>query len=164
MSEDHSKYWKAFEKNPITHSAAHYLMAVDDLLNEKGYARLTDLAKRLDITAGSCSITLRKLKAKGLVETIDNKFLKLSKEGAMFVQIVRKNDELLESFLIDVLGVSKKQAQIDACKMEHLLSMEASFKLAGFIKFVQSEDGAAKEFLKKLGEQDPVCWKDFEVN
>ena len=29
-----STYWRAFEENQLTHSVAHYLMAVDHLRNE----------------------------------------------------------------------------------------------------------------------------------
>ena len=37
--------WKEFEHNEITHSIAHHLMAVNDLLNKHGYSRVTDVAK-----------------------------------------------------------------------------------------------------------------------
>lgn len=138
-------------------------MAIDELISDRGYARLTDIAKRLDITAGSCSTTLKNLKSKGFIDEDENKFMRLSEQGAVFVQIVKKNDQLLESFFMDVLGVSQKQAEIDACKMEHLLSIETSFKLAGLMKFMQSEDASVKKFMEKFAEQDPVCWKDFDV-
>ena len=42
--------WKEFEHNQTTHSVAHHLMAIYDLLNEHGYARVTDVAKKLNIT------------------------------------------------------------------------------------------------------------------
>ena len=45
--------WKEFEQNEITHSIAHHLMAVDDLLVKQGYSRVTDVARYLNITKGS---------------------------------------------------------------------------------------------------------------
>jgi len=53
--------WKEYESNPLTHSAAHYLMTIRALLQERGYARVTDIARALNITRGSCSISLKPL-------------------------------------------------------------------------------------------------------
>ena len=115
-----TEVWKSFEDNLLTHSAAHYLMTIRDLLESQGYARVTDIAKRLNITRGSCSISLKPLKKRGLVVEDPNKFLSLSEEGKRLALIVEKNDELLESFFTEVLGVDADQAEIDACKIEHL--------------------------------------------
>jgi len=73
--------WKAFEQNPITHSAAHHLVTIAELLEEYGYARVSDVARSLHITRGSASITLKNLKARGLVTEDDRRFLGLSDEG-----------------------------------------------------------------------------------
>ena len=109
-----TEVWKEFEDNQLTHSAAHYLMTIHELLEEHGYARVTDIAKRLNITRGSCSISLKPLKRRGLVVEDENKFLLLSPEGLRLAEMVERNDELLESFLRDVLGVDSDQAEIDA--------------------------------------------------
>ena len=149
--------WKSFEENQITHSAAHYLMTINTLLAEQGYARVTDIAKHLNITRGSCSISLRPLKRRGLVVEDDNKFLQLSGEGKRLAELVERNDELLETLLRDVLRVSDEQAEIDACKIEHLLSIETSVKLANFIHVIQSDRKVVKQFLKLLHEQTLHC-------
>ena len=47
--------WRAYEENEVTHSAAHYLMAVYELKAQHGYARVSDVAKHLQITKGSVS-------------------------------------------------------------------------------------------------------------
>ena len=82
--------WKSFEENMLTHSAAHYLMTIRDLLESQGYARVTDIAKRLNITRGSCSISLKPLKKRGLVVEDPNKFLTLSEEGKRLAMIVHQ--------------------------------------------------------------------------
>ena len=51
-----SSVWKKFDENRITHSTTHYLFAIHSLMKDHGYARGVDIAKKLDITAGSCSI------------------------------------------------------------------------------------------------------------
>src|SRR5690606_7934311 len=73
--------WKQFEENKITHSAAHHLLAVKELRETRGYARVTDVARYLNITTGSASTNLKNLKSKGLIREDDNRFLDLSDEG-----------------------------------------------------------------------------------
>jgi DtxR family Mn-dependent transcriptional regulator len=154
--------WKEFEENQLTHSAAHYLMTIKELLETQGYARVTDIAKRLNITRGSCSISLKPLKKRGLVVEDENRFLLLSDEGKHLAEIVERNDELLEALLRDVLGVSPGQAEIDACKIEHLLSIETSIKLREFIQYVASDRKSVKEFLKELRRHLPSCPHDVQ--
>lgn len=154
--------WKSYEDNALTHSAAHYLMTIHELLATQGYARVTDIAKRLNITRGSCSISLKPLKRRGLVVEDANKFLSLSAEGKRLALVVEKNDELLEGFFRDVLGVSAEQSEVDACKIEHLLSIECSVKLAAFIRVIRSDHKAVKEFTKLLRKETSACSQGSE--
>lgn len=126
--------WKNFDQNPLTHSAAHYLMTIRELISENGYARLTDIARHLNITPGSCSLSLKVLKKKGWIEEDQNKFWRLTEEGEALATLVERNGNLLQEFFENILGVSEWQAEIDACKMEHLLSIETSQKLSQFLK------------------------------
>ena len=129
-----SDVWKKFEENDITHSAAHHLLAVFRLREERGYARVTDVARHLSITTGSASTNLKSLKAKGLVTEDENKFLCLSEMGEGLARAVIARREIFHKFLRDVLHVSDQQAEIDACKTEHLLSHETSEKLLAFMQ------------------------------
>ena len=125
--------WKQFEENNITHSQAHHLTAVLELKEEHGYARVTDVAKHLNITTGSASTNLKVLKKKGLIAEDENRFLSLSPEGENIAKAVVQRKHLLNSFLKDVLNVSEEQAEIDACKTEHLISPETTSKLKAFL-------------------------------
>ncbi len=152
--------WKEFEDNQITHSAAHYLMAIKQLLEDHGYARVTDIAKALNITRGSCSISLKPLKKRGLVVEDENRFLKLSEEGKRLAELVELNDKLLEILFGEVLGVDAEQAEIDACKIEHLLSIEASTKLSAFVNVWNSERPEVEAFKNLLKSEPSTCAGD----
>jgi Mn-dependent DtxR family transcriptional regulator len=130
--------WKKFEENSITHSAAHHLLAVRELRESRGYARVSDVARHLNITTGSASTNLKNLKNKGLVIEDENKFLALSDEGTELTTAVLKRKNVFHSFLVDVLKVSPEQAEIDACKTEHLISGETARKLEGFLTTYQN--------------------------
>ena len=126
--------WKQFEENNLTHSAAHHLLAIMELKREQGYARVTDVARHLNITTGSASTNLKNLKAKGLVDEDTNRFLKLSDKGETLVKAVVARRDIFQKFLTELLGVSVDQAEIDACKTEHLLSHETGEKLLRFMQ------------------------------
>ena len=125
--------WKQFEENNITHSAAHHLLAIRELKLMRGYARVTDVAKHLNITTGSASTNLKSLKTRGLIVEDENRFLNLSKEGESLAETVLSRKNIFYDFLVDILKVKPEQAEIDACKTEHLISAETAKKLKEFI-------------------------------
>lgn len=125
--------WKTFEDNNITHSAAHHLLAILELREKRGYARVTDVARELNITTGSASTNLKSLKAKSLVTEDENKFLALTADGESLARAVLMRKKILLQFLTDILKVSPEQAEIDACKTEHLISAETAMKLDEFV-------------------------------
>ncbi len=127
--------WKEFEANELTHSAAHHLLAIHELGEEYGgWARVSDIARELGITRGSVSINLRAIKKRGYVVTDEHRMVKLSPKGLEVVQAIKTKKTLFKSFLTDVLGVSEQQAEIDSCKVEHLISHETSEQLARFVE------------------------------
>ena len=149
--------WKAFEKNSISHSAAHHLMTIYDLLDKNGYARVTDVAKSLEITRGSASITLKALKEKGFVREDENKFLRLSEEGERISHSIQSIKKIFEKFLVDVLRVAPAQAEVDACKIEHLLSRETGTKLLNFMSYLSSDSTSVRKFLQEFRSYEEAC-------
>ena len=126
--------WKEFQENIITHSAAHHLLAIAELIERRGYARVSDVARFLNITTGSASTNLKGLKQKGLVIEDDNKFVILSPEGKRLADSILIRRKILQEFFTKVLGVSEEQAEVDACKTEHLLSKETTERMKSFLK------------------------------
>ena len=109
-------------------------MAILELSAKRGYARVSDVAKHLQITTGSASTNLKSLKQKKLVVEDDNKFLSLSETGRKLAEGIVHQREILVQFLQEVLGVDPHQAEIDACKTEHLFSLETTSKMQEFAK------------------------------
>lgn len=151
------KEWKEYENNEITHSMAHYLMAIHQLHKRQGYARVTDVARELEITAGSASVSIKALKQKGWVEEDHNRFLRLSAEGDRLAHEIHVNNRLLVQFLSEVLGLSETQASIDACKVEHLVSSPTRAKLRAFMHFIHEKNPAVEAFLKQWHEHQFHC-------
>lgn len=135
MDESTSQVWKEFDENTITHSAAHYLLAIYSLHEDNGYARSVDIARELDITAGSCSTGLKSLLKKGLIEEDKNKFILLSESWKNAVERITKNRKLFIEFFTKVLGAKEEESVITACKIEHLVSHHISRKLENFLEW-----------------------------
>ena len=143
----------------LTHNSVHYLIAICSLLQNNGYARAVDIAKYLDITRGSVSITLRKLELKGYVNKDHNKFLSLTDQGKSVVNLVLSSRRLLVRFFKDVLKLSKDKAEAEACKIEHLLGKYTSQRLYTFLGLLLSEKSEAIQFREKLKQFELLCSK-----
>jgi Mn-dependent DtxR family transcriptional regulator len=152
--------WKEFGLNPVTHSAAHHLVAIDGLVEEYGYARVTDVAAKLDITRGSASITIKSLRQRGLVATDPRGFLHLTQEGLRIVRGVRARNSVMQRLFADILGVEEKLAAIDACKIEHLISGRTVQRITRLIRFMESDRPEAKKFREALAHFGDHCGQD----
>ncbi len=127
--KDINSVWKEFEEQKITHSAIHYLFAVEECLEKFGYARAVDISRALNITPGSCSTGLKSLLKKGFIVEDENKFIKLSKKWKDIVKVVEANRNSLIAFFKNTLKLDDDQAMKNACKIEHLLDSEVVAKM-----------------------------------
>jgi Mn-dependent DtxR family transcriptional regulator len=145
-------HWRDFEENVLTHSMAHYLMAIDSLRNEYGYARATDVADFLSVSRGAASMALNQLKKRGWVAEDPNRFLLLTEEGKQIATLVEQNFFILSKFFEEMLGVDKDTAMSDACKMEHLMSMETGKRLVWLMRYVMSDPAIAANIRETMAD------------
>ena len=122
------------QENELTHSMVHYLLTIHKLRETKGYARVTDIAKDLNLTKGSVSTAITNLRKRELVVEDDSKFLSLSETGHKEVHKILTARTLLYYFFTDMLSVEDDTAHKDSCLMEHLLSNETREKLFEYMK------------------------------
>ncbi len=140
-----SSRWREFSHNYLSHSRAHYLMAIDTLRSELGYARTTDVAEMLEVSRGAASMALAQLKKRGWVAEDPNRFLLLTEEGKRITEMVSQNFAILSRFLEAVLGVGRDRAISDACKMEHLMSLESSRRLLWLTELLAGDNAAGEQ-------------------
>ncbi|MBT3200872.1 MAG: metal-dependent transcriptional regulator [Phycisphaerales bacterium] len=119
----------------LTHSAAHHVLATAELIDECGYARVSDIARRLGLTRGSVSVAMKSLKTAGLVDQDDNAFFHLTDNGAESVVSLRGRHEVVQRFMIEVLGLSHDQAHREGCRLEYLIEPDTASRLSGLLKF-----------------------------
>ena len=153
--------WKEFEANELTHSAAHHLVAIHEVgAAYGGWARVSDIARQLNITRGSVSINLRSLKTRGWLETDEHRLVKLSSAGLKIVQSIMAKRLIVKTFLRDVLGIPESDAEIDSCKIEHLISHSTGQRLAEFVRFLTSGAPASRQLLKQFRTLRTACPDD----
>ncbi len=138
-------YWREFDRNKPSHSMAHYLMAINHLRSELGYARSTDVAEMLEISRGAASMALSQLKKRGWVGEDPHRFLLLTEEGKRIATLVEENFSILARFFEQVLGVDRDTAMADACKMEHLMSMDTGRRLMALMRCLLSDPALAEK-------------------
>jgi Mn-dependent DtxR family transcriptional regulator len=149
--------WRAFESNEVTHSGAHYLLAISALSREGAAPRAADVARHLGVSRAAVSLRLRGLVDQRLARTGEDQRLHLTRAGADLVARIAGKREVVLRFLRDSLGVSSRQAELDACKVEHLLSEETGGALVRLVRFLESGHPAARSFLEAYGRTVRSC-------
>lgn len=122
-------------RRPLTASAEHYLRAIADLREERGYARVVDIATRVGVTKGTVSLALAQLAERGLVRFDPARFPILTAAGRRIAADVRGRYTIIHRFLSDVLGLAPEQATAEACRWEHVVSHQAADRLLDFLRF-----------------------------
>jgi len=156
MSES-QKMWKAFEANEISHSVAHYLLAVADHAQDGTSPRAADIARTLEVSRAAASLQLRTLKEHRLVEVSEDNRIHLTALGQDLVGRIASKRQVLRAFLKEILGVDQATAEADACKIEHLISEESGAALVRFMTFLRNTDTNAQSFLDDFNKLTAAC-------
>jgi DtxR family Mn-dependent transcriptional regulator len=156
----HQRTWRAFENNEITHSGAHYLLAVAALTKSGRAPRAADVARHLGVSRSAASLQLRSLHEQGLIESDGTQHLHLTRSGADLVARVTGKREVLRVFLRDILALRSDVAELDACKVEHLLSEETGAALVRLIRFLRSGHPAAEACVAAFRDTTAECPQD----
>ncbi|MEO0081860.1 MAG: metal-dependent transcriptional regulator [candidate division WOR-3 bacterium] len=124
----------------ITHQAElgpsgeDYLEAVLVVSRRPGPVRVTALARQLGVSKPSVVSALAGLEARGLVRHERYGGVELTVRGRRVAREVDRRHRLLCVFLTEVLGVSPRVAEQDACRLEHHLSPETVARLLSFVQ------------------------------
>lgn len=140
--------WREFEHNEISHSGAHYLMAVSSFIKNGFQPKAADVARQLGVSRTAASGQLRALVDQGLLAVGASKRIDFTQDGADLVARIAGKREVVTMFLRDILGVSANAAELDGCKIEHLISEETGAALVRLTRFLQSDAPPAREFVK----------------
>ena len=109
----------------IHESAENYLETILILGHNGNQVRSIDIVNELDYSKPSVSVAMKNLRKKGYIEIDAEGYITLTDGGRIIAESMYERHMLISDWLI-FLGVDKKTAVNDACKMEHVMS-EKSF-------------------------------------
>ena len=115
-----------------TEKAEDYVEMIDDLINAYGEARIVDLAERSGVSHATVNKIIKRLQRDGLVHTRPYRSIFLTPDGENLANSSRERHKIVLEFL-RAIGVTERNAQLDAEGIEHYVSQET---LNAFSKFI----------------------------
>ncbi|MBQ2630430.1 MAG: metal-dependent transcriptional regulator [Kiritimatiellae bacterium] len=112
----------------MTQSLEDYLEAIYIRISGGKPAQVRDVARMLSVKMPSVVKAVRELKKMGLVTQEPYSNIELTVKGERVARHVLGRHTLIREFLMK-LGVTRKNADRDACLMEHILSAETLDKI-----------------------------------
>ena len=106
-------------------SAENYLETILVLSFKGERVRSIDIVNELDYSKPSVSVAMKNLRTKGYIAMDDEGYITLTDKGRKIADSMYERHIAISDWLVS-LGVDKKTAVNDACKMEHAMS-EKSF-------------------------------------
>jgi len=108
----------------IQESAEMYLETILVLSQKNHQVRSIDIANELNYAKPSVSVAMKNLRENGYIEMDSDWYITLTEKGRAIAEAIYERHTLLSEWLI-FLGVDKKVATEDACRIEHVISAES---------------------------------------
>jgi Mn-dependent DtxR family transcriptional regulator len=135
-------------------SAEDYLERIHELIEEKGYARVVDIALSLDVKQASVTSMVQKLGELGYLNYEKYRGLILTEKGRAVAQLIQKRHETLSRFF-SLFGLTAETQRRDIEGIEHHLSPETVDVLADLARFFEKNPETLQLFLDSRSEAAP---------
>jgi len=121
-----------------TASMEDYLEAIANLGQGKRDVRVKQISDMLGVKMPSVTSALKKLSEQELVEHERYGYIKLTPSGDRVAREIIRRHSALTCFFAQALGIDRKTAEEDACKIEHVISPSSMERLAKFVEFIEA--------------------------
>ena len=105
-------------------SAENYLETIYVLGQSGEPVRSIDVVNELEFTRPSVSVAMKNLRESGYIEVDKDGYITLTGSGKIIAESMYERHMVISDWLI-YLGVDKKTAVNDACRMEHVMSQKS---------------------------------------
>jgi Mn-dependent DtxR family transcriptional regulator len=120
--------------NLLTPSMEDYLEKIYELMNEKGYARVSDIAMSLDVQPSSVTKMLQKLDENQYVTYEKYRGIVLTSRGQRLGKLMKQRHHRLAEFL-RMLGIEEDVIQKDVEGIEHHVSPSTLESLQSLVMY-----------------------------
>ncbi|WP_028544123.1 transcriptional regulator MntR [Paenibacillus taiwanensis] len=121
-----------------TPSMEDYLERIYKLIDEKGYARVSDIAEGLEVHPSSVTKMIQKLDKDQYLIYEKYRGLVLTSKGKKIGKRLVDRHELLEQFL-SIIGVQEEHIYTDVEGIEHHLSSDSINCIASLVEYFNRE-------------------------
>jgi Mn-dependent DtxR family transcriptional regulator len=129
----------------LTSSMEDYLEKIYELMKEKGYARVSDIASSLSVQPSSVTKMIQKLDEKQLVTYEKYRGIVLTPKGEQLGKLMKQRHKRLEEFL-RMLGIREETIQKDVEGIEHHVSPATMSALNNLVLFFDQNSHCLQEF------------------
>ena len=113
-------------------SGEMYLETILVLKNRQDVVRAIDIAEDMGFSKPSVSRALSILKEENYISVDEKGFIKLTRKGSLIAKKIYERHVVLSDMLI-ALGVDKKTALDDVCRIEHVISDQSFAAIKKYI-------------------------------
>ena len=121
-----------YQKNSA--SKEDYLELIYELSENNPDFKAVDISKKMNISRASVSEAMKKLADNGYIVYEKYKKIELTEKGLSVAKNVRRKHNVLFSFFKNYLNLSDEDSQINACRIEHVITDSAFYKIAKLIE------------------------------
>ena len=129
--------------------------------NGPGSVRVTDIANRLGTRLPTVSRTVRRLCQLGFLEPAQQRRVGLSGRGLKVAREISHRHRDLVWFFTHLLGLPRREAEADACRIEHGVSSRTAQRLHEFLEYVYALDARKRQMLERFKREASGGRKNF---
>ncbi|ETI68464.1 transcriptional regulator MntR [Neobacillus vireti] len=140
-----------------TPSMEDYIEQIYILIEEKGYARVSDIAEALSVHPSSVTKMVQKLDKDEYLVYEKYRGLVLTSKGKKIGKRLVFRHDLLEEFL-KIIGVKDENIYHDVEGIEHHLSWDSIDRIGDLVQFFEEDESRIKALkeIQKQNEQEQV--------
>ena len=138
-----------------TPSMEDYLERIYILIDEKGYARVSDIAEALDVHPSSVTKMVQKLDKSEYLDYEKYRGLVLTDKGKKIGERLVYRHDLLEEFM-KVIGVDDENIYGDVEGIEHHLSWDAIDRIGDLVQYFEENPDRLKELRNIANNNEPI--------
>jgi len=121
----------------LTTREEDYLETIFRLSERSDEVGISDVARARGVTMPTVISAVTRLKRNGLIRKRHYGKINLNPAGRKRAEEIYRRHKAIKAFLVDILELSQKNAEQEACRMEHAMSRKTIMKLVNFMDKVQ---------------------------
>jgi len=130
-----------------------YIEIIYNLMEKKGFVRVSDIAEKLSVHPSSVTKMVQKLDKDNYLDYEKYRGFVLTPKGKKIGERLVYRHELLEDFL-EIIGVDKENIYNDVEGIEHHLSWNSIDRIGDLVRYFKSNDVRVNELRKVQNETE----------